>query len=145
MITVKQTFLTEPLGTQFILWIKVGVKRRFDSHIEILEILTSTWKCNLIMKEKEIFQSCRQKHYEICTFNLEMVTINVINNISGKVIDVLWFWVCEMRLDIFLKNMLWLSIWENYIHYRPSDHNGLHTNTMNLFVILEVLAKKNKG
>ena len=41
--------------------------------------------------------------------------------------------------------MLWLSIWENYIHYRPSGHNDLHTKTMNLFVNWEALANINKG
>lgn len=103
---------------------------------------TSTLKWNLFVARKENFQSCRQKHNKICTFNLETETVNVINNLSGKAIDVLW--VCKMRLDIILENMLWLSIWENYIHYRPSDHYGLHIKTMNPFAKWEALAKKNK-
>lgn len=112
-----------------------GGSKLFDCH-------TSTLKWNLFMARKENFQSCRQKHNKICTFNLETETVNVINNLSGKAIDVLW--VCKMRLDIILENMLWLSIWENYIHCRPSDHYGLHINAMNLFAKWEALAKKNK-
>jgi len=41
------------------------------------------------MGRKEKVQSYRKKHNEVCRFNLETETVNVINNLSGKAIDAL--------------------------------------------------------
>lgn len=125
--------------TQFVQLIKAEVKMLFDCPIEIL---ISTLKLIWSREIKVNFQPYRQKYNKICTFNLETETVNVINNLSGKAIDALWLWVCKMRLDILLENTLWLSIWENHIHCRPSDHNSLHMKFMNLFVKQEARAKK---